>query len=98
MRNYRSQLTLDFLFPFFNEKFTHYKTNRISNSETDQYEVNTIFESKNGQIWLGTSGGGLATFDKKTETISYCNTPKEVYGIVEDEKGYLWLSTAANGI
>jgi signal transduction histidine kinase/ligand-binding sensor domain-containing protein len=53
-------------------------------------------------LWLGTKGGGLNRFDKRTGSFSAL-TEKDglpnnvVYGILSDEEGNLWMSTN-NGI
>ena len=49
-------------------------------------------------LWLGTDGGGLLRFDKKTAQITsfkgqYGLQADIVYGSLEDNKGHLWLST-----
>ena len=50
------------------------------------------------KLWIGTGGGGLNLFDKKTETFTHIlendGLPNNVvYGILPDEEGNLWLST-----
>lgn len=50
------------------------------------------------KLWIGTSGGGLNLFDKRTETFIHImekdGLPNNVvYGILPDEQGNLWLST-----
>lgn len=49
-------------------------------------------------LWVGTRGGGLNLFDKKTGQCEYFNIndglPDDViYGILPDARGNLWLST-----
>ncbi|MFB6257190.1 MAG: adenylate/guanylate cyclase domain-containing protein [Flavobacteriales bacterium] len=58
----------------------------------------SIWEGKNGYLWLGTYGGGLNRFDPETgQVVQY--TEKEglpnnvVYGVLGDRKGNLWMST-----
>lgn len=72
-----------------------------SNSLSHNY-VLTIFESKSGEIWIGTFGGGLnkLTFDSKAGTYIFKRYAESdglsnnvIKGILEDEKGNLWLST-----
>ncbi len=65
-------------------------------------DVFSIYEDRNGVLWVGTGGGGLNRFDRTVETFkSY--TQKEgfindmIYCIQEDNSGNLWLSTS-NGI
>ncbi len=76
---------------------------RYEQNVSDPYSLSTnhvlsIYESRAGQVWVGTYGGGLNQFDRKTESFS-CYLEKDglpnntVYGILEDEAGHLWLST-----
>ena len=63
--------------------------------------VNSIFESKDGNIWLGT-GEGLIFMDraskqKHTFTEEDGLASNSVSGILEDNDGYLWISTL-NGL
>ncbi len=61
--------------------------------------VRAIYEDKSKNFWLGTEGGGLILFDRKTGTIKarfsdqygLCNN--SVLNISQDDAGYLWLST-----
>jgi signal transduction histidine kinase/ligand-binding sensor domain-containing protein/DNA-binding response OmpR family regulator len=65
--------------------------------------LRAIWEDKNGDLWLGTEGGGLLRFDRKTHTVvrryttddGLCNN--SVMAILGDKDGDLWLSTA-NGL
>jgi len=57
-----------------------------------------LFEDSRSELWIGTRGGGLARFDRQTETFFTFNTDdglpnNVVYGILEDEHQNLWLST-----
>ena len=59
--------------------------------------VNSILESKDGNIWIGT-GEGLVCIDRTTrERHLYTQddglASDSVAGILEDEDGYLWIST-----
>lgn len=61
--------------------------------------VRAIFESRKKQFWLGTEGGGLILFNRRTGQIQkrfsdangLCNNA--VLNILEDDQGNLWLST-----
>jgi ligand-binding sensor domain-containing protein/signal transduction histidine kinase len=67
--------------------------------------VNAVYEdpSDNGKtLWIGTAGGGLSRFDRKSETFSsYRHDPEEpsslsddvVRCITKDYRGYLWVGT-----
>lgn len=66
------------------------------------YAVRSIHEDRRGNFWVGTDGGGLLKFDKKTGsfiryTMDNGLTNNSVLRILEDDKGNLWLSTF-NGI
>ena len=61
--------------------------------------VRSIHEDGLGNLWLGTEGGGLVLFDKKSNRISKRYTTEDglsnnaVLNILEDDKGNLWMST-----
>lgn len=61
--------------------------------------VRTITDGGNGQLWLGTEGGGLVLFDKKQEKIVARYTTSEglsnnsIFSTLKDDKGNLWLGT-----
>jgi signal transduction histidine kinase/ligand-binding sensor domain-containing protein/DNA-binding response OmpR family regulator len=61
--------------------------------------VRDIFEDSKQNFWVGTEGGGLICFDRKTRSIRNRFSTAEglsnnaVLSILEDNKGFLWLST-----
>jgi serine phosphatase RsbU (regulator of sigma subunit) len=60
----------------------------------------TIYEDKEGFLWLGTWGGGLNKFDPVQEKFQRFNESdglksNSIYGILEDNFGNLWMSTNA---
>ena len=59
-------------------KFTVYKNDeRDQNSIADNFIWNIALD-RNGNIWIGTNGGGLDFFDIKTETfVHHKHDPKE---------------------
>jgi signal transduction histidine kinase/AraC-like DNA-binding protein/AmiR/NasT family two-component response regulator len=64
-------------------------------------QINYIFESEDDNsnvLWIGTSGGGLNRFERKTEIFSHFTVDdglpdNVIYGILEDDHRNLWLST-----
>ena len=69
--------------------------------EGKSIRVNSIFETKDGNIWIGT-GEGLVYMDRTTkEKKIYTEedglSSNSVSSILEDNSGYLWISTL-NGI
>lgn len=60
--------------------------------------VLSLYQDRQGTLWVGTAGGGLNRFDRAEETFTHYGErdglPNNVvYGILEDEQGCLWLST-----
>ncbi|MDP2889036.1 MAG: two-component regulator propeller domain-containing protein, partial [Bacteroidota bacterium] len=64
-------------------------------------------ESKTGEIWIGTDGGGLNRLDRKTgKFIRYSDNPSDrnslssnaVISICEDQEGVLWMGTYHGGL
>jgi signal transduction histidine kinase/ligand-binding sensor domain-containing protein/CheY-like chemotaxis protein/AraC-like DNA-binding protein len=61
--------------------------------------VRAILEDAHHNLWLGTEGGGLVLFDRKTSTITkryttengLCNN--SILAMLEDKEGALWMST-----
>ncbi|AKQ46169.1 hypothetical protein TH63_11865 [Rufibacter radiotolerans] len=65
-------------------------------------KVISMFSDKAENLWLGTEGGGLNYFDRKTQTFTVFDeqdgiNSSVIYGILQDKSGHLWLSTN-NGI
>ncbi|MEE8399693.1 MAG: two-component regulator propeller domain-containing protein, partial [Desulfobacterales bacterium] len=68
--------------------------------------INTIFQGRDGYIWVGTDGRGLDRFDPKTETAVHHLADEEKPGavssniisaITQDPDGFLWIGTG-NGV
>lgn len=62
------------------------------------YPVRSIYEDKKNNFWLGTQGGGLLLFNRKTgKTKQYTTSSglphNTILNILEDRDGNLWLST-----
>ncbi len=83
--------------------FTHYQHDPDdSSSLSENNNVWTIIEDKNGVLWVGTNGGGLDRFDRETEAFTrYRHDPKDpqslihndVWNIIQTQDGTLWIST-----
>tara|TARA_R110002126_G_scaffold291782_1_gene458025 strand:- start:48374 stop:52651 length:4278 start_codon:yes stop_codon:yes gene_type:complete len=85
-----------------NPKFENFKNNPSDETSISHNYILTIFESKSGDIWIGTFGGGLnklipATKEEEISFSSYSiqnGLPNNVIkGILEDNQKNLWLST-----
>jgi len=60
--------------------------------------VRSIYEDKRGNFWVGTEGGGLLLFDRKTGNYkTFTETDglpgNAILNILEDNSGNLWIST-----
>ena len=91
--------------------FTHYKhdpndKNSLSINSLP-YTNQTILADRSGTLWIGTQGGGLNKFDKKTNTFThYRHDPNhknslsndKVNAVIEDREGMLWIGTEEGGL
>jgi len=81
-----------------NKEFQHFKSNSNGNSGILVNKAICIYADNNGNIWFGTTGGGLSEFDHTTNRFTHFTeldglANNTVYGIVEDDQSNLWLST-----
>ena len=67
--------------------------------------INSLFEMKNGEIWIGTDAG-IYIYNPKSECFSYFSTSSQdgtkitqpVYKITSDSKGNVWIVVESQGI
>ena len=88
-------------------RYKRYSHDPNDNSTISDNRVYTIFEGKQGTLWIGTFGGGLNKFDRKTEKFknfkNVSNDPfsisdNRVVCIFEDSEDVLWLGTFGGGL
>jgi ligand-binding sensor domain-containing protein/two-component sensor histidine kinase len=88
-------------------KFKRFVYNPANPFSLNDNRVYTIYEDHEGVLWIGTFGGGLSRFDKKSERfIAYKNIPGDetslsdnrVMSIFEDSKGSIWVGTYGGGL
>jgi len=88
-------------------QFTNFRNKKNDPFSISSDLVYTIYEDKKGTIWIGTFGGGLNKFDKKTNKfVAYRNIPDDessieddrVLCIMEDTEGNLWVATYGGGL
>jgi len=84
----------------FNTKTGQVKIFRHDNNpwSVSNNHLNYFYDDGKETVWIGTKGGGLNKFDKKTERFVAYTTKdglpdNTVYGILSDNNGNLWLST-----
>ncbi|MCE7065211.1 hybrid sensor histidine kinase/response regulator [Dyadobacter sp. CY326] len=90
------------LFDPVKRNFKRYQQNAKALNSISHNKIQTIQQTSDGTLWIGTLGGGLNRFDPNKKTFT-AYTEKDglpsnvIHGILEDKKGHLWLSTN-NGI
>jgi ligand-binding sensor domain-containing protein len=60
------------------------------------YIVRTVMQARNGEVWVGTDGGGVSRFDsKKFVTLNTKNGfPHDfIRSLYEDSHGTIWIGT-----
>ena len=66
-----------------------------------------LLEDSKGQLWLGTNGGGLARFDRVTQSfVTYRKlagdanslSDDQIRALYEDHSGRIWIGTSAGGL
>lgn len=85
------------------EEFKNYSYQPGDSMGLSHPKVAKILQSKDGQIWLATEGGGLHQFDPKTETVTRfdlsgikqfgINNFNYISQLLEDQEGAIWGST-----
>ncbi|WP_456311990.1 two-component regulator propeller domain-containing protein [Pseudomonas shirazensis] len=61
------------------------------------HTINTLYEAKNKEIWIGTDGAGLFSYNKKTDVLKWYIdfkglNEKSISAIVESNDDCIWLS------
>ncbi|HKR04538.1 MAG TPA: two-component regulator propeller domain-containing protein [Bacteroidia bacterium] len=86
----------------------NYKTNSVikyihvpgDNNSLSDNDVRSVYISKDGGVWIGTSSGGLNHFDASANSFTAFTRENglpnnSIYTILEDNSGFLWLGTNA---
>jgi len=81
-------------------RFDSFNPNSLNN------EIHTIYETRNGEIWLGIRKGivkfnpdkGSFTLYKPDNTVSENQINNSVYSILEDRFGKFWVGTLGGGL
>ncbi len=74
--------------------FDHNPSNPHSLSDN---VILSLYEDKDGLMWVGTERGGLNQYDPKTGEMTHYDLDDAIHAIFEDQSGTLWLGTD-NGV
>jgi signal transduction histidine kinase/ligand-binding sensor domain-containing protein/DNA-binding response OmpR family regulator len=82
--------------------FIHYTHDSGNPSSLSSNHVTSMHEDNYGNFWVGTDGGGLNKFDRKSEVFIRFNEgdglpDNSIKGLLGDDEGNLWISTS-NGL
>lgn len=84
-----------------------YRKDRLKAHTISSNYITSLLEDPNGDLWVGTWGGGLNRFDRRTERFTsfrHSNTDSQslsndfVSAIVRDRRGNIWVCTASKGL
>jgi len=82
--------------------FKIYKHIPNDSSSLSENWIWTIYEDSKGKLWIGTFGGGICSFDRKSETFTTYRNDKDnpnslshntVWNFYESTDGNLWIGT-----
>ncbi|MDB5120781.1 MAG: sensor signal transduction histidine kinase [Sphingobacteriales bacterium] len=82
--------------------FTVYRHNSKKPGSISSNFIKAIYQDQQNNVWIGTDGGGLSLYDRKTDTfINYLSkasnattlSDNRIYSIFEDSKGTFWVGT-----
>ncbi len=95
-------------------KFVSYRSSESNKSSLSDDKTISLFEDKNGNIWIGTFYGGLNKLDTinkilpadkarfkyylQNDKLSNSVSDNTVMAITQDSEGYLWIGTFGGGI
>jgi GH43 family beta-xylosidase len=68
------------------KSWTHYNYNPDQKGSVTSNSIITIFEDSRQNIWFGTEGAGLCTFDYDTETFASFDPENQVLQKIEWDK------------
>lgn len=86
----------------FSYRYHHFRHSSENPFSLSNNSVSTIYQDQSGNLWIGTSGGGLNLFDNKTRRfkqyrydphISNSISGDAINSITEDQYGQLWIGT-----
>ena len=88
---------------FPSNQFSFLYSNILANDiqpANNNYGIRSLFQAKNGDLWIGTRQKTLYRIDGNTGKLKnkYTGITENIYNISEDSKGNIWLSSKGNGL
>jgi signal transduction histidine kinase/ligand-binding sensor domain-containing protein len=95
------------------ERFVRYQHDPEDPLSLSHNDVRSIYQDREGALWIGTNGGGLDRFDRRGATdrggehfVHYQSVPgdphslshDQVWSLLEDRSGALWIGTFGGGL
>jgi signal transduction histidine kinase/CheY-like chemotaxis protein/ligand-binding sensor domain-containing protein len=81
--------------------FTVYKNSENDKNTLTNNFVSSLIEDRNGDIWVGTWGGGVNRYDRNKKQFSIPDTIFKnsfVNQLVQDSQGNIWICTDGEGL
>ncbi|HSF45080.1 MAG TPA: ATP-binding protein, partial [Chitinophagaceae bacterium] len=80
--------------------FKHYRPMPGINGLVNE-NIETLFSSKSGFVWIGTKTGGLSRLDVKTQALEnwndvfsgFTSKPLRIVSLTEDKTGHIWVGS-----
>ncbi len=97
--------TQDGLNKYDGNKFTVYRNNPHDPKSLRSNDINLVYEDKAGRLWIGSFGGALSLYDRKTDSfVHFVDEPannhalsnRDITALCEDRNGQLWVGTYWN--
>lgn len=88
-------------FPKYSFRFLFPDILEPSRFSGDANGIRSIYQARNGDLWIGTRDGNLYCMDVKTHNVKRHFGKEDigvVYHIMEDRNGNLWMSTKGSGL
>ncbi len=78
------------------------------NSALNYHLIRSLLKDDNGNLWIGTDGGGLSIYNTRTQKITPFKkalssdtpswNPKAILRIFKDSRGLIWIGTYSEGL
>jgi signal transduction histidine kinase/ligand-binding sensor domain-containing protein len=78
--------------------FTVYRDDPDDPSALQDTFIESLYEDRSGNIWIGTQEGWLEQFDRESGGFIHYQVSSHVYAILQDSKGTFWIGSKDPGL